>query len=551
MIQLRDYQQRAVDNVFREWEEKRSTLVVHPTGTGKTSTFIEIIRRMFEKGKRAIICAHREELIHQARERAELQADLGCEVEMADEVASTSLFHRSPVVVATIQTLISGNGDKRRLNRFDPNDFGLLVIDEAHHSTAASYRRVIDHFLQNPELVVLGVTATPDRADEEALGQLFDTVADVYEILDAINDGWLVPIDQQMVNVDSLDFSNIRTTAGDLNGADLAAVMEAESNLHGVVGPSIEIIGDKRTIVFTSSVRHAEMACEIFNRHRQGMADWVCGKTDKESRRRIMRDFKSGAVQVLCNVGVVTEGVDVPAAEVVIMARPTKSRALYAQMAGRILRPLPGLVDSEADAESRKTAIAQSTKPSALIVDFAGNSGRHKLMTSADILGGNVTDEAIELAKREARKGGRKRVDELLLEAQREVDEARKRAEAARRAKLIGQARYTTQKVDPFAAFDIAPPRSRGWDAGKQLSEKQRTFLRKHLMVDPDEIPYASAKRLIDEQFRRWHNNLCSVKQASLLRRFGYDTKEMRRERASELITRLKENKWKHPELAA
>lgn len=548
-MNLREYQQRAVTNAFQEWKENRSTLVVAATGTGKTTVFTEIIRQM--QPKRSMVVAHREELIFQIRERVEMQADLGCEVEMADQVASTSLFHRSPVVAATIQTLISGNGDQRRLDRFDPNDFGLLVIDEAHHSTAKSYRRVIDHFLQNPELVVLGCTATPDRADEAALGQLFDTVADVYEILDAIADGWLVPIDQQMVNVDSLDFSNIRTTAGDLNGADLAAVMEAEKNLHGVVGPSIEIIGDKRTIVFTSSVRHAEMACEIFNRHRPGMASWICGKTDKEARRRIMRDFRTGAVQVLCNVGVVTEGVDVPAAEVVIMARPTKSRALYAQMCGRILRPLAGLVDGLSDAESRKTAIAQSAKPVALIVDFAGNSGRHKLMSSADILGGNVSDEVLELAKREARKGGRTRVDKLLIRAQQEAEAQRKRLEAARRARLIAQTRYSTQKIDPFSAFDITPPRERGWDSGKVLSEKQRDFVRKHLLIDPDSIPYAAAKRLISEQFKRWENHLCSVKQASLLQRFGYKTKDMTREKAGELITQLKQNRWRHPDLAA
>src|SRR5205823_2117669 len=147
---------------------------------------------------------------------------------------------------------------------------------------------------------VLGVTATPDRADEEALGQIFESVAYDYEILDAINDGWLVPVMQQMVKITGLDFSHIRTTAGDLNGADLARVMEDEKNLQGMVGASIEIIGGKRTIMFTSSVRHAEMCCNILNRHHQGMAKWICGTTPKDERRQTLKDFENGKVQVVC-----------------------------------------------------------------------------------------------------------------------------------------------------------------------------------------------------------------------------------------------------------
>jgi superfamily II DNA or RNA helicase len=170
---------------------------------------------------------------------------------MADLTANDDdLWDDSLCVVSTIQTQIAGR--RGRMNRFDPFKFDLLVIDEAHHSTAGSYRKVIDYYRQNPNLKVLGVTATPDRADEEALGQVFESVAYDYEILDAINDGWLVPINQQMVTIDGLDFSAIRTTAGDLNGADLAKVMEAEKNLHGIVSATLEIIGERRALVLPS-----------------------------------------------------------------------------------------------------------------------------------------------------------------------------------------------------------------------------------------------------------------------------------------------------------
>jgi superfamily II DNA or RNA helicase len=547
MIQLRDYQARAVESAFREWNDVRSTLLVAATGTGKTTVFTEIICRM--RPARALILAHREELIFQAKRRVEDQGGLECHIEMADQSASTHFLFKAPVIAATVQTLISGIGDTRRMHRFNPMDFGLLVIDEGHHSIAASYRKVIEYFSQNPELKVLGVTATPDRADEEALGQIFESVADIYEILDAIHDGWLVPVDQQMVTIEDLDFSNIRTTAGDLNYGDLATVMEAEKVLHGLCASTIEIIGNRQTIVFTSSVRHAEMACNIFNRHRPNMADWICGKTPKKDRRDTMAAFSDGSLQLLCNVGCITEGVDVPAAEVVVMGRPTKSRSLYAQMAGRILRPLPNLVDSLSTPDERKGAIAASAKPSALIIDFAGNSGRHKLITSADILGGNVSERARELAIRQARESGMPvRMNEELEEAEKEIrrqEEIRRRQEEERRTRLVARAKFTATRIDPFNAFDLEPRLERGWDIGKQLSLKQRALFMKVFGYDPSELPYAQARQILNEQFRRWKNKLCTLKQANVLKKFGYDTKNMLMKDASALLDQLAKNHWR------
>lgn len=549
MIQLRSYQARAVESVLREWESTSSTLLVQPTGSGKTTVFTEIICRM--RPARALILAHREELIFQAKRRVEEQGELECQIEMADQSASTHFMFKAPVIAATVQTLISGIGEKRRMHRFNPMDFGVLVIDEGHHSIAASYKKIIEYFSQNPDLKILGVTATPDRADEEALGQIFETVADVYEILDAIHDGWLVPIDQQMVEVEDLDFSQIRTTAGDLNYGDLAQVMEAEKVLYGVCGATNEIVGDKQTIVFTSSVRHAEMSCNIFNRYRPKMADWISGKTPKEKRREIMQKFSNGDLQVLCNVGCITEGVDVPAAEIVVMARPTKSRSLYAQMAGRILRPLPNLIDHLDTPVERKDAIAASTKPSALIIDFAGNSGRHKLITSADILGGNVSERAIELAVRKARESGMPvRMNEELEEAEKEIrrqDEIRRREIEERKSQLVAKVKYDSKRIDPFNAFDLEPKLERGWDIGKTLSPKQRELFIKHIGFNPDELSYANARQILNEQFRRWKKKLCTLKQARVLKKFGYETKELLMKDASMLLDQLAKNHWRKP----
>jgi superfamily II DNA or RNA helicase len=541
---LRPYQSAASDAIFKEWQENDSTLVVMPTGGGKTVLFADVIRRVFPR--RALVIAHREELIFQARDKIQRVTGLSADVEMGEYRADGGLFGQARVVVSTIQTQCSGGDGGGRMSKFDPQRFGVLIIDEAHHATSPSYRRVIDYYRTNPALKVLGVTATPDRADEEALGQVFQSVAFDYEVLDAIHDGWLVPIEQQMVHVEGLDYSSIRTTAGDLNGGDLAAVMEAEKNLQQMASASLSIIGQRRALVFTASVKAAEMTAEIFNRHRAEMAAWVCGKTDRDERRKVLADFAAGKIQVVCNCGVLTEGFDDPGVEVVIMGRPTKSRSLYSQMVGRSTRPLPGVVDGPETAAERRAAIAASAKPSCLVVDFVGNAGKHKLVTSADILGGKVSEEAVELAMtRTLKAGGPVKMAEALDEAEAELQEQKRLAEAARRARLVATARFTTQSVDPFDVLHLDPVKPRGWDNVKQLTEKQRSLLAKQ-GINPDGISFSQGKQLIAEIFRRWDGKLCSFKQAKVLRKYGYST-DVSFTEASATIDALAKNNWRKP----
>lgn len=544
-LRLRPYQNEAVRNIEAEWKDHRSTLLVLPTGTGKTTVFSEIIRRAFPR--RALVLAHREELVFQARDRIRAMTGWRVDVEMGEARAEMACLFGGPrVVCSTIQTQATGGDGGGRMTRFDPRLFGVVVVDEGHHSTSASYRRVLDWYTSNPDLRVLGVTATPDRADEEALGQVYETVALDYEIVDAIRDGWLVPITQQMVHVEGLDFSGCRTTRGDLNGADLAKVMEYEANLHRVVAPSIEIAGSRRTLVFASSVEHAERMAELFNRHRDGMAAWVCGKTPREDRRRILADFAQGRVQVVCNCGVLTEGFDNPGVEVVIMARPTKSRSLYAQMAGRATRPADAIaheLNAHESAEARRALIDASCKPFCLIVDFVGNSGRHKLMTSVDILGGQVSEHVRALAMKRLGNGKPMRVDRV-LDAGAEAERKAKEREAARRVALTARATWTVQNVNPFDVFQVQPVADRGWDKGKRLSEGQANLLRKQ-GIDPDALPYGQARQILNELFRRWDNNLCSFAQARTLRKRGLPI-NVTRDEATRMIDEIaiKEN-WR------
>lgn len=553
-MKQRDYQMRSINSVFEARRNGvRSVLGVAATGTGKTIIFSGVIRKMFPL--RTMVIAHRQELIWQAHDKIQKVTGLQVDVEMGEHKASmdASLFKpRAAAVVSTVQTHVAGGDGGGRIGKFDPMDFGLLIIDEAHHATSPSYRRIIDYYKTNPNLFVFGVTATPDRSDEMALGQVFDEVAFTYEVIDAIKDGWLVPIEQQMVSVEALDFSRVRTTAGDLNGADLAALMESEKNLHGVASATIDIIGSRRGIGFAASVNHARTLSEIFNRHRMGMSAWVSGKTDKDERKQIVKDFAQGKIQWLWNCGVFTEGFDDAGVEVISMARPTESRSLYSQMAGRATRPHDSIatrLNSCPAAVVRRLMIERSVKPSCLIIDFVGNSGRHKLVTTADILGGNVSDAAQESAFNFAVKSARPvRMDKLVEDEEERLEKmkAKRLEEEARKARLVAKVDYRKQSVDPFDILDIKPNKPRGWDNDKQLSDNQRKTL-KRAGFDPDTMEYARAKQLCGIIIERWKNNKCTIGQAKVLKKYGFSP-DLSFDAARATIDAIKSAGWQRPE---
>jgi superfamily II DNA or RNA helicase len=529
-VKPRDYQTKAANAVFQAWLDGfRSALVVLPTGTGKTVLFADIIKR---SKKRTMVLVHRQELVWQARDKIQKFTGLRVDVEMGNYRATMDkeLFNPdAKVIVSTVQTQTAGGDGSGRMLKFNPDDFDLLVCDEAHHFVSPSFARNIDHYKKNPELKIFACTATPDRLDEKALGEIFDCVAFDYEILDAIHDGWLVPIEQQMVSIGELDLSAVRTTAGDLNGADLAAIMEAEKPLHGVVSSTVEIIADRKTIVFASSVNHARMMANIFNRHRTGMAAYVSAQTPELERRQIVSDFAKGKIQVLSNCGIFLEGFDDPGVEVIAMAKPTKSRALYAQMAGRSTRPHESIAHKLNDMEhaaKRRWLINASLKPKCLIIDFVGNSGRHKLITVADVLGGNVSNDVIEAANKFAREAGKPvRMDKTLEEQELIVEQRKKREaeELAQKANLKFKAPYKTQIVDPFDILQIKPAKPRGWDDKKTFTDGCSRLLRNVFKVDPAVTDYATGMSLIREFYRRKTDGECTFGQAKILKKNGLD----------------------------
>lgn len=540
-MKLRDYQQRAIRGVCDTLRSHGSALVVSPTGTGKTVLFAEAARLA---SKRVMVIAHREELLVQAADKIEAVTGDRPEIEQSILWANESFFAKSKVVVASVQTLNAKMKSGRRMERFSPDEFSLIIFDEAHHAVSASYRRVADWFHKNnPSCRILGFTATPDRADKLALGHVFEAVAFDYNIRQAIDDGWLVPIKNTVVAVDGLDFSSVRSTAGDLNKRDLAAVMEFEKVLHGVAVPTLDLIGDLQTIVFAASVKQAERLAEIFDRYRPNCAGFVSGDMEPDRRRDVIARFKSGALQILVNVGVATEGFDAPGVGCVVMARPTKSRSLYAQMVGRGTRPSPGVPDKHSTPEDRRAAIAASDKPHCMVIDFAGNSGQHRLIHATDILGGEEPDEVLDRAYEIIDKGVTSDVSEAVEIAKVEIEEEEKE-KAKRKLVKATKVNYKTNETDVFSALGVRRESANFLSGGRTLSGNQMAMLAKQ-GIDCSQYSQNELRLLHGELIKRIKKKKCSLKQAKVLNKYGFKTGNMSFKEASSLLDQLAKNGWK------
>jgi superfamily II DNA or RNA helicase len=514
---LRKYQAEAVAGVLKQLEEFRSTIVVMPTGSGKTRCAAELIRHW---PGRAMMIAHRDELLVQARTRLASETGELVGLEQAQFFAGDER-----IVVGSVQTLCM----PARLERWQSDDFGLIIVDEAHHACSVSYRRVIDHF---SGAKIVGITATPDRADEKAMGQVFESVAYVYEIEDAINDGWLCPIRVRQVFIGEINLSSCRTTAGDLNQGDLNAAMAVEEALHGVVKATIEQAGDSKTLVFTTSVENAKRLAEIFNRYKPDSARSVDGGTQIDDRRGILAAYKRGEFQYLTNCAIATEGFDEPEIACVAMARPTKSRSLFAQMVGRGLRIHPSKPDG------------------ALILEFTGNSGKHHLASSVDILGGRYEEDEVDAAQEIVKKNPGMRADDALAQAHTEAVEKAKRAEAAKRAQLQAQVQYTTRDFNPFDVFHMKRTQEDEWGerfGGKIASEKQIAALQKFKIDVPKDCTSQQASRLLGTCIVRMKKGLASYGQIKVLTKFGVPALNVSFKHASDLIEAVKRNGWKRP----
>jgi superfamily II DNA or RNA helicase len=508
---LRPYQRDAVDGIGEKLAEFRSTLLVIPTGTGKTRVFTEVARHW--PGK-VLVLAHRDELLQQARGRLGKETGEMVGLEQADFYAGNER-----IVVGSVQTLSQPD----RLSRWKPDHFGIVVCDEAHHAPSPSYRRIFDHF---SGAKLLGVTATPDRADEKAMGLVFESVAYVYEIDDAIKDGYLCPIRILPIFLGELDLSSCRTTAGDLNQGDLDAAM-VEAAIAHMVKSTVEESGDLKTLFFTTSVDNATRSAELFNVIKPGSARSVNGKTPVDVRRSILAGFERGDFQYLTNCGIATEGYDCPPVSCIAQGRPTKSRSLHAQIIGRGLRPYPG-------------------KEDCLVLEFTGNSGRHDLASALDILGGKYDEDEVALAKKIVNASKGKQAGEALEEAREKI-----RNEKARKALIAARSNYQKGQVyNPFDVMHMSKTKQDTWDerfSGAVPSEAQMAWMQSRKIDVPKGLTKAQASKLIGNLKMREAKGLANYNQTKTLEALGIPAINLSYKNACDLMWEIKRANNKLP----
>ena len=370
-IRLRDYQRDAHHAVIGQYVKgTRRTLIVLPTGAGKTIVFGSVIARASAKGCRSLVVAHTEELVDQAARtlRALLpNVSVGIVRAHHDEADAQ-------VVVATVQTLRT----PRRLDRV--GQFELIVVDEAHHAVARTYQDILEQLGAfddaNVFPFVLGVTATADRADGQGLGHVFESICYETGIFDLIQRGYLSDVRAKRILLD-VNLDRVQTRGGDFVDSALGEAM-TDAGAPGHIAAAIrDHAPGRRTIVFTPTVAMAEQTAAAVNAI--GIpARAVSGETPQAERQQIIDDVRSGALRVICNCMVLVEGFDAPILDCAVMARPTSSRSLYQQSAGRVLRPSIGKAD-------------------ALILDMVGVTTRHSVQSAAslidDLPAGSVIEE--------------------------------------------------------------------------------------------------------------------------------------------------------------
>jgi superfamily II DNA or RNA helicase len=522
-IELRDYQRDSIEAVREQLVRHRSTLLVLATGLGKTVTFSAIAKLCAVRGKRVLVVAHRGELLEQA---AATLRRFGLSVAIEQGAQRVDPAALPDVVVASVQTLRGP-----RLERFAPDAFGLVVIDEAHHATAVSYRALFKYF---GAAKVLGVTATPDRADGVGLRAVFKSVAKRIDLADGIAGGWLSPLDLRTVRVGALDLSNVRTVAGDFAAGELEQELLRDGVLHQVAAPLAELSAGRQTLVFVAGVKQAHALAEVLTGYGVRAAA-VDGSMSPEKRAGVLEAYRSGRLQAVCNAMLWTEGFDAPETSCVALARPTRSRALLVQMIGRGTRLAPG-------------------KASCLVLDFVpGTLAKGRLAGPADALAGAELPEDVAALVMAASGLETGRLDALIANA---------RAEREQYAALveIEQAQDVRRLIERVG-FEYAAPRL---DADQLLKATRMVKLK---AANDTEIP-ATAKdiaRLRELGFdvnddlslhdyetlmgvvrKRQALRLCTIRQARKLRSYGLRDDVTYRE-AAEAMSILAANNWAPP----
>ncbi|MCC6596973.1 MAG: DEAD/DEAH box helicase [Rhodanobacteraceae bacterium] len=448
-IMLRDYQRDALTAIAAaEGEGIRRQMVVLPCGSGKTILFASLIA---ERRKRALILCHRDELIDQAVKKVRAVMP-GCPVGV---VQAEQNDYWSPVVVASVQTLARDT----RLEPVVRQPFGLVIADECHHSSSPTWRKIIQatNAGNDDGPLLVGVTATPDRADGVRLDDIFNRIVYTKSIIEMIAEGYLSDVVALRIQLD-LDLDHVKTSHGDYQDASLEQALSLAEQPAMTALAIAENAKDRQSIVFCASVALAEQTRdELLALNMR--AETVSGETPRAERRAILSRFQRGMTQVVTNCAVITEGFDSPTTDCVVMARPTKSRALDQQAAGRCLRPFPG-------------------KKNALIIDVVGVTESLDLQTTSSLIG---RDFSVTGAASEHLEPRTSLLEEVHKQGSLFVDPQTGKLLVLPVADLFGRSRFTWQRADDQGTwqmpldetFSLAiVPGTSGWDVVKVRTGK-------------------------------------------------------------------------------
>ena len=490
-MELRPYQAEAKAAVFEQWDKGTlKTLLVLPTGCGKTIVFAKVAEDCVRQGYRVLILAHRGELLEQAADKIKKSTNLGCATEKAEQTCLGSWFR---ITVGSVQSMQR----EKRLSQFSEDYFNVIIIDEAHHCISDGYQKVLKHF---PSAKVLGVTATPDRGDMRNLGEFFESLAYEYTLPKAIREGYLSPIKAMTIPL-QLDLSGVSIQSGDFKAGDIATALDPY--LHQIADEMMKYCRDRKTVVFLPLVKTSQKFKEILNEKGFKAAE-VNGES--KDRAEVLEAFDKGEYNVLCNSMLLTEGWDCPSVDCVIVLRPTKVRSLYSQMVGRGTRLCEG-------------------KSHLLLLDFLWHTERHELCHPADLI-----CEKKEVARKmtenlegtagcpmDLEEAERKASEDVI--AEREESLAKQLQEMrTRKKKLVDPLQFemSIQAEDlsgyvPAFGWEMAPP-----------SDKQKQELEKRGIL-PDEIDNAGKANLIlDRLHKRQEEGLTTPKQIRCLEKYGF-----------------------------
>ncbi len=516
-MELRPYQEEAKQNIFNEWEKGvMKTLLVLPTGCGKTVVFAKVTEECVRRGDRVLVLAHRGELLEQAADKIHKTTGLMCATEKAEESCLGSWFR---VAVGSVQSLMR----EKRLSQFPEDYFGAIIIDEAHHSTSDSYQRILQHF---KGAKVLGVTATPDRGDMKGLGQVFDSLAYEYTLPKAIRSGYLSPIKALTIPL-KMDMSGVSVQGGDFKAGDIATALDPY--LQQIADEMAAYCMERKTVVFLPLVKTSRKFRDILNEKGFSAAE-VNGES--RDRAEVLSAFENGTYNVLCNSMLLTEGWDCPAVDCIVVLRPTKVRSLYSQMVGRGTRLAEG-------------------KAELLLLDFLWHTERHELCHPADLI---CTDR--EVSQRmtqnlEEAAGYPVDIEEAEKAASEDVVAQREEALAKQLAEMKGRKR---KLVDPLQfemsiqAEDLSSyVPAFGWEMAPP-SDRQKAALEK-LGILPDEIDNAGkAAKILDRLDKRRSEGLTTPKQIRFLESRGFQhVGTWQFAAAKNLIDRIAANGWRVP----